>query len=115
MQYHGHHKEAGATIVGVSDAARVERAVQYHAGAAREAARAERAAHNRAAEANAAADADTDAVIAAPDAWRQRVGGVAADGAVAIAAADAAPSQPATRFAMRAAAAAAAQLRASSG
>jgi hypothetical protein len=56
-----------------------------------------------------------DAVIAAPDAWRQRVGGVAADGTVAIAAADAAPSPPATRSAMRAAAAAAAQLRASRG
>ena len=60
-------------------------------------------------ETDAAADAVTDVVIAAPDAWRQRIGGVA------IAAADAAPSPPATRSAMRAAAAAAAQLRASSG
>ena len=72
-------------------------------GAARDAARAERAAQHQAAEAAAAADAVTDAVIAAPDAWRQRIGGVAADGAVAIAAADAAPSPPATRSAMRAA------------
>jgi hypothetical protein len=59
-----------------------------------------------------------DAVIAAPDDWRQRVGGLAADGAtVGIAPADAepSPSPPATRSAMRAAAAAAAQLRASSG
>jgi hypothetical protein len=70
---------------------------------------------HQAAEAAAAADAVTDAVIAAPDAWRQRIGGVAADGAMAIAAVDAAPSPPATRSAMRAAAAAAAQLRASSG
>ena len=70
---------------------------------------------DQAVEVNAAADAVTDAVIAAPDAWRQRVGGVAADGAVAIAVADAAPSPPVTRSAMRAAAAAAAQLRASSG
>jgi hypothetical protein len=61
------------------DAARVERAAQYQAGAAREAARAEREARNEAAEANAAADAVTDAVIAAPDAWRHLVGGVAAE------------------------------------
>ena len=89
------------------DAARAERATQYRAGAAREAA--------RVAEANVAADAITDAVIAAPNAWRHLVGGGNADGAAATAGADAAPSPPATRSAMRAAAAAAAQLRASSG
>ena len=89
------------------DAARAERAAQYQAGAAREAA--------RVVEANAAADAITDAVIAAPNAWRHLVGGGSANGAVATAGADAAPSPPATRSAMRAAAAAAAQLRASSG
>eukprot|EP01044_Picomonas_judraskeda_P006982 COSAG03_NODE_725_length_6077_cov_23.498829_6_plen_77_part_00 len=50
--------------------------------AARDAARAERVAQHQAAEAAAAADVVTEAVIAAPDAWRQRVGGVAADGAV---------------------------------
>jgi hypothetical protein len=98
------------------DAARAARAAQYQAGAAREAARAERGAQNQAtAAANAAADAITDAVIAAPDAWRHLVGGGTSDAAAATAGADAAPSPPATRSAMRAAAAAAAQLRASSG
>jgi hypothetical protein len=70
---------------------------------------------DQAVEVNAAADAVTDAVIAAPDAWRHLVGGGTADDATATAGADAAPSPPATRSAMRAAAAAAAQLRASSG
>ena len=88
---------------------------QYHAGAAREATWAEREAQNQAAEANAAADVVTDAVIAAPDAWRHLVGGGTAGAAAATAGADAAPSPPTTRSAMRAAAAAAAQLRASSG
>eukprot|EP01046_Picozoa_sp_COSAG06_P019442 COSAG06_NODE_1386_length_9618_cov_11.646917_10_plen_291_part_00 len=97
------------------DATRAERAAQYQAGAAREAARAEREAQNQAAEANVAANLVIDVVIAAPDAWWHLVGGVAADGATAIAVADAAPSPPATRSAMRAAAAAAAQQRASSG
>ena len=64
---------------------------------------------------NAAADAVTDAVIAAPDAWRHLVGGGTADGATVTAGTDAVPSPPVTRSAMRAAAAAAAQLRASSG
>ena len=77
-----------------------------------EAARAEQC---QAADAHAAADAITDAVIAAPDAWRHLVGGGNADGAVAAAGAGAAPSPPVTRSAMRAAAAAAAQPRASSG
>ena len=62
------------------DAARAERATQYRAGAAREAA--------RVAEANAAADAITDAVIAAPNAWRHLVGGGNANGAVATAGAE---------------------------
>ena len=62
-----------------------------------------------------AADVVTDVVIAAPDAWRHLVGGGTSDAAMATAGADAAPSPPATRSAMRAAAAAAAQLRASSG
>ena len=98
------------------DATRAARVAQYQAGAAREAARAERGAQNQATvEANAAADAVTDAVIAAPDAWRHLVGGGSANGTVATAGTDAAPSPPATRSAMRAAAAAAAQLRASSG
>ena len=86
--------------------------IRLSQGAAREATRAEQ---GQAVDANAAADAITDAVVAAPDAWRHLVGGGAADGATVTAGADAAPSPPATRSAMRAAAAAAAQLRASSG
>ena len=68
------------------DAARAARVAQYQAGAAREAARAERRAQNQAtAEANAAADVVTDAVIAAPDAWRHLVGGGTSDTAAATA------------------------------